>query len=188
MKKPRVQKQMSDEAVKTKTGKTWSEWFGVLDRAGAKKWNHKEITAYLRDEQAVGRWWNQIVAVGYERARGLRAMNQKSSGDFAASGSRTLNAPIGDAYDAWADETTRAKWLGGAKMEISTATKDKSLRAAWDGGKSRFSVMFYEKAGGRCQVTIDHMKLTTAKDVAKMKTYWFAALNRLESHLDAKKQ
>ena len=28
---------MSDEAVKAKTGKSWKEWFALLDKAGAKK-------------------------------------------------------------------------------------------------------------------------------------------------------
>jgi len=28
---------ISDDAVKTKTGKPWKEWFSILDKAGAKK-------------------------------------------------------------------------------------------------------------------------------------------------------
>jgi hypothetical protein len=182
MKKPRVQTQMSDEAVKARTGRVWAEWFEVLDKAGAKKWDHKTITAFLRREQGVGRWWNQMVTVGYERVRGLRAVNQKSSGEFAVSGSRTVGVPVGEAFGAWIDEKRRAKWLGKTAMEITTATKNKSLRALWD-GRTRLSVMFYAKGTARCQVTIDHMKLTSAKDAAKMKNYWFEALNRLVTHL-----
>ena len=34
---------MSDEAVKAKTGKTWKEWFAILDQAGAIKLTHQEI-------------------------------------------------------------------------------------------------------------------------------------------------
>jgi hypothetical protein len=34
---------MSDEAVKSKTGKTWKEWFAILDKAGASKMSHQEI-------------------------------------------------------------------------------------------------------------------------------------------------
>ena len=65
MRKPRESKRMSDEAVKERTGKTWAEWFKTLDQAGAKKWQHKDISAYLRDEQKVGPWWCQMVAVDY---------------------------------------------------------------------------------------------------------------------------
>ena len=68
MKKPKETKRSSDEAVKAKTGKVWAEWFGILDKAGAKKWAHKEISAFLRDKHEVGAWWCQMVAGGL-RAR-----------------------------------------------------------------------------------------------------------------------
>jgi len=56
VKKPREAKRSSDEAVKAKTGKVWAEWFRILDKAGAKKWPHKEIAAYLHDKQNVSAW------------------------------------------------------------------------------------------------------------------------------------
>lgn len=77
VKKPRRTKGMSDESVKERTGKVWAEWFKILDKAGAKKWPHQEIAAYLRDEQKVGPWWGQMISVSYEQARGLREKFQK---------------------------------------------------------------------------------------------------------------
>ena len=59
MKKPREAKRMSDEAVKERTGKTWLEWFKILDKAGAKKWRHQDISAYLAKTHKVGPWWAQ---------------------------------------------------------------------------------------------------------------------------------
>ena len=38
---------VSDEAVRAKTGKAWTEWFAVLDRAGAATLTHREIAAHL---------------------------------------------------------------------------------------------------------------------------------------------
>jgi len=175
----------SDEAVKAKTGKVWREWFAILNKAGAKKWKHKDIAVFLYEKQGVPRWWCQMVAVEYEKAHGLRAEFQTSSGTFAANSGRTLAAPVAKVYKAWTDEKQRRKWLGAAKMEITTATKNKSLRAAWDGNKSRLSVYFYLKGPGKVQVAIDHMKLASAKEVAKMKSYWFAAFNRLEKLVQA---
>jgi hypothetical protein len=32
---------ISDAAVQAKTGKTWTEWFAILDQAGAAAWPHK---------------------------------------------------------------------------------------------------------------------------------------------------
>jgi len=50
MKKPREAKRMSDSAVRERTGKVWAEWFKILDKAGAKKWQHKKISAYLGEK------------------------------------------------------------------------------------------------------------------------------------------
>jgi len=186
MKKPRTQKRMSDEAVKARTGKVWAEWFEILDQAGAKKWQHKEISAYLADSHQVGPWWTQMIAVPYEHARRIRQKFQKCDGEFAASGSRTLNVPMSKLYEAWTDEKLRRRWLPDAKMEITTATRNKSLRAKWDEGKSRLSVNFYAKGAGKAQAAVDHMKLASSKECAKMKNYWFEALNRLESQLAPK--
>ncbi len=69
-------------------------------------------------------------------------------------------------------------------MEITTATKDKSIRAKWDGGTSRVSILFYGKGPQKSQVTVDHMKLASTEGCAKMKAYWFEALNRLEARLN----
>ena len=72
MPKESIQPSMSDEAVESKTGKTWSRWFKHLDAAGAKKMTHQEIVAHLHDQHQVRPWWTQMITVTYEQARGLR--------------------------------------------------------------------------------------------------------------------
>src|SRR5262249_33834090 len=180
-KKPKETKRSSDAAVKAKTGKVWAEWFAILDKAGAKKMPHKEIARYLYEKQKVPGWWAQMVAVGYEHERGLRQKFQDCNGNFAANSSRTLAAPPAKVFQAWTDEKTRQRWLHGANLEITKATHGKSLRAKCD-GDSRLSVYFYP-SGKKTRVAVDHMKLATSKDVLKMKSFWFEALNRLESLL-----
>jgi hypothetical protein len=182
MKKPRETKRSSDEAVKASTGKVWAEWFRILDKAGAKKMPHKEISAHLHDKQNLSPWWSQMVAVAYEHERGLRQKFQKCDGEFSASSSRTIPVPLSKAYAAWTDERLRERWLPDAPMEITTATPGKSLRAKWN-ADARLSVTFYGKGPGKAQVAVDHMKLANSRECAKLKTFWFAALNRLESLL-----
>jgi len=123
-----------------------------------------------------------MVSVGYEHERGLRQKFQKCDGEFSASGSRTLAVPLAKAYAAWTDEKLRAKWLPDAPMEITSATPGKYVRAKWDGG-TRLSVGFVSKGPEKAQVAVDHEKLANSSECAKMKSYWFAALNRLESFL-----
>jgi hypothetical protein len=178
-KKPKETKRSSDAAVKARTGRVWAEWFAILDKAGAKEWPHKNIAAYLRDKRKVPGWWSQMVAVGYEHERGLRAKFQNCNGDFAANSSKTFVAPVAKLYQAWTDEKCRNRWLPDADIEITTATKGKSLRAKW-GGDTRLSVYFYPSGTEKAQVVVDHMKLTSSKESTKMKAYWFNALNHLD--------
>jgi hypothetical protein len=182
MKKPRETKRSSDEAVKAKTGKVWAEWFRILDRAGARKMPHKEIAAYLRDEQHVGPWWGQMVAVAYEHERGIREKFQKCDGEFSASGSRTMAAPMSKAFAAWTDDKLRRRWLPDGKLEITTATPGKYVRGKW--GASRLSVGFVGKGAAKTQVAVDHGKLPSSRESARMKSYWFSALNRLQEMLE----
>lgn len=173
---------MSDEAVESKTGKTWSRWFKHLDAAGAKKMSHQEIVAHLVEKHGVRPWWQQMIAVTYEQARGLRDKHQKPEG-FEISVSRTIDAPLGRAFKAWTDEKTRQQWLP-SNLTIRKATTNKSLRVTWEDGKTSVAVAFYPKGAGRSQVVAQHSKLPDAKAAAKMKKFWAQALDRLKDLIE----
>lgn len=175
---PTEKPRMSDEAVESKTGKTWSRWFKHLDAAGAKKMTHQEIAAHLSDKHDVRPWWTQMIAVTYEQARGLRDTHQKPQG-YEISVSRTIAAPVSKAFKAWTDETVRKKWLP-ANFAIRKATTNKTLRITWEDGKSSVNASFTPKGSGKCQVVAQHGKLPDAKAGAKMKKYWSDALDRLK--------
>lgn len=174
---------IGSDAVRAKTGKSWAEWFAILDKAGAAKWPHKEIASYLH-EQDCGAWWSQMVTVGYEQARGLRVKHQTADG-FSASASKTVDAPIGKLYQAWSDAKLRAKWLpDSADITIRSATKNKVIRIVWTDGKSNVEVRFYPKGEGKSQVTIQRRKLKNTKEVQQVKAYWGKALDQLKALLD----
>jgi uncharacterized protein YndB with AHSA1/START domain len=173
---------MSDAAVQAKTGKTWDEWFKILDKAGGKKMNHKEIVAYLSEKYNVGPWWLQMVTVTYEQARGLREVYQKAKG-YSANSSKTIAAPLAKLYKAWSDAKLRRRWLPEKDIVIRTATPEKSMRITWSDGKTSVSVYFLAKGEAKSQVALEHEKLPDAKAVTKMKTYWAEALGRLQAML-----
>jgi activator of Hsp90 ATPase-like protein len=174
---------MSDAAVQAKTGKTWKEWFAILDKAGARKMGHPEIAEYLGTRQGVGPWWQQMVAVTYEQARGLREKHQKPDG-FQISVSRTLGVPLAKLYKAFANEKSRQAWLAENGLVVRTATASKSMRVTWNDGKTSLEINFYSKGDGKSQVVIQHSKLPNAKASAKMKAYWAKALDRLRVTLE----
>lgn len=175
---------MSDEAVKAKTGKTWAEWFTILDAAGAKKLDHKSIVAILREQHGVGSWWRQMVTVGYERERGLRQVHQNARG-FSASASRTMAVPVTKLFNAWNDRKTRQRWLSKPDFEIRKATPGKSMRITWVDKKTNVDVGFFPKGKAKAQVAVQHDKLADAKAVARMKNFWGKALANLQEILEA---
>ncbi len=176
---------LSSEAVRAKTGKGWDEWFAVLDEAGANQWNHTAIATHLYDKLGCPGWWSQMVAVGYEQERGLRVQNQGCDGDFRVSRSKTLAVPLSRLFKAWSDAKQRARWLGGVKLTVRKATKDKSMRITWEDGKQSVEVNFYAKGDEKSQVSLQHNKLAGAKGVEKMKVFWGEALDRLQAALKA---
>jgi len=171
---------MSDDAVKAKTGRTWAQWFKLLDAAGAKKMNHQQIVAAV-NKHGAGPWWQQMVAVTYEQARGLREKHEKPAG-FEISVSRTIAAPVAKAYRAWTDSRMQKRWLP-ANFKIRKATMNKILRVSWEDGSS-LAVGFYPKGEGKCQVVAQHGKLKDAKAGAKMKKFWADALDRLKEAIE----
>ncbi|HRE13802.1 MAG TPA: hypothetical protein PLD37_06350 [Usitatibacteraceae bacterium] len=171
------------DAVAKATGKAWDRWLALLDAAGAAKMPHKAIAKLLSDRFGVPGWWSQMIAVGYEQARGLREPNQKADG-FAANASRTVAAGLDRLYGAWTDPSLRALWLGAVPVEIRRATDGKSIRLAWKGGESTVEVHFVRKAPGRSQVAVQHGRLSSRAAFERQKSFWGGALDRLKALLE----
>ena len=162
---------IGDQAVKAKTGKDWKQWFALLDRAGAKKLDHRGIVAIV-GRLGAGPWWQQMITVSYEQQRGLREKHQKTGG-FSASASKTVATPVAKLYQAL------EAWLSAENgVEIRKATPGRSLRFTWCDGTD-VTLNFYAKGDAKSQVTVEHEKLAAAPDVARMKKYWGAVLGRL---------
>ena len=170
---------MSDEIVAEKTGRTWQEWVELLDRARATTMTHTAIATLLHEKHDVPGWWCQMVAVGYERIRGLRARGQRRDGKWEASKSKTFAVPVAELFEAWNVAKTRAKWLPG-KVTVRRATPHKSMRLTMPDG-SNVELYFLTK-GGKSVVGVQHTKLASKADADERKKFWaerLAALNEL---------
>jgi hypothetical protein len=173
---------IGDEAVKAKTGKARAEWFKILDAAGAKRMKHAEIATHLHTKLKVPNWWCQMVAVEYEKERGLRETNQRGENNFNAGVSRVVQIPIAKLYKAWADDKVRRSWLKGDVMEITTARRNKSIRAKWN-ETSRVSIMFYAKGPSKSQLVFDEFKIANAAEAIRRKNFWIDAITRMQEFL-----
>jgi uncharacterized protein YndB with AHSA1/START domain len=178
----RIGPRMSDEAVKAKTGKTWQQWFTILDKAGGKKMTHQEIVKYLSTDHGVGSWWQQMVTVTYEQQRGRRAQYEKPDG-YQISVSRTVAAPVATLYEAFGNSKKRAQWLQEEGLVERKATANKSMRVTWNDRKTSLEISFLPKGEDKSQVVVQHSKLPNSSAATKMKKYWGEALDRLRAML-----
>lgn len=174
---------IGSDAVKAKTGRTWAQWGRELDKAGAKSMAHKEIAAMLHEKFAVPPWWSQMVTVGYEQMRGLRDVHMSCRGDYQGSASKTINAPLALLYAAWQDAKARRGWMGAQALTVRKATENKSMRITWP-DETSVEVNFYAKGADKSQVTVQHGKLKSEADVARVKKFWGGALGKLKEGLE----
>lgn len=174
---------VSNEAVRKATGRTWNEWCKLLDAAGCQNLDHKSIVAHVKKHD-VSFWWQQMVTVGYEQARGLRDKHEKSTG-YSISASKTIPVPIDRLYTAWSSARERRKWLGdNASFTVRKATPGKSMRITWIDGKTDVHAYFVHKGPSKSMIAVQHERLPSQTKATAMKKYWSQSLAQLKTFLD----
>ena len=173
---------MSDAAVKNATGCTWERWVNALDYRQAYTWSHRDIAKYLREKYKTPSWWTQMLTVGYERIKGLRAQGQQRSGSYTATRSKTVHAPLGELFAAFENADQRARWL--PDSQVKRATKHKSMRLVLGDG-AQVVVGFTSKGDGKSQVALEQTGLANATAAAECKSFWSKRLEALAVQLSA---
>lgn len=174
----------TEEAVRTNTGRSWDEWFALLDGWDAKKRKHRDIARWLRDEQGVDGWWAQSITVAYEQERGIRAPGQRADGSYSVNASKTVAAPVADLYAAFEDEATRERWLGEFELRVRSARPGKSITADWEDGATRLSISFVAKGPDKSQVALAHEKVADARRADELKAFWRERMAALKKVLE----
>lgn len=167
----------SSEAAVKATGKPWAEWMALLDEAGGREMNHKQLVDHVALHEGVSYWWQQQVAVAYEKSRRLRETHEMPDG-YQISRSKTLAAPVVQVYEAWTDEAIRRRWLPDLALEPRKAQTNKTARFGLNDG-SNIEVRLVEKGTGKTAVTVRHNKISDANASEQWKTYWVEVLERL---------
>jgi hypothetical protein len=173
----------SDDAVQKATGRTWADWVAALDAAEAHRMSHRDIVRRVDEtDGAIGGWWCQSVAVGYERIRGLREVGQRRDGAFEASKSRTLPVDVSTLYAMFADARRRKKWLPQGPKRVRTALADKSIRLDWEDG-TQVNLHFVPKGVAKSSVAVQHTKLAGKVAANRAKAFWQERLDALDDVL-----
>jgi hypothetical protein len=185
---------VSDAKIRERTGHGLDHWFDVLDRFRAVQKGHTAAARHLYDEHGVPGWHAQGITVAYERARGVRAVNQRCDGEFEVSVSKVVAAGAIEIVDALTRKALRGRWTKSADPQLSNALADALDSPSSKGvvvrndGQARFrykwddtivQLYLYPKAGGKVSVVITNSKLADAAAVEARRAQWREALNAL---------
>lgn len=196
---------ISNESIKAATGRTWPEWFEILDGAGAMKLPHKQIAQWLYDNHLQKGWWCQSITVGYEKARGLRVLGQTADAGFQLGAQKTVPISPSELWDfifspdglrLWLGQTTDFKLVKGAtyslldgtRGEVRAIDEGKRVRLTWQPidwlHPSTLQLYFLPTPGGT-SLRVHHEKLADQKTRQDMVRHWRATLTALTEAVSA---
>jgi hypothetical protein len=177
-----------------KTGHGLDHWFAVLDRFGAVEKGHTAAARHLYDDHEVPGWYSQGITVAYERARGVRALNQRCDGEYEVSVSKVIAADTTRVIKAFTDARMRKRWIGKADPKLAAAltaaVTDKAskgfvvrpdgqtrFRYKWDGSTVQFYL--YPKPAGKTSLVVQHTRLAGAEAIEAQRARWKTAFGAL---------
>lgn len=180
---PAVEFPTSEEAVLSATGRSYPEWIAVIDAWGGTDRTHTEIARWLATEHGVPGWWAQSVTIAYERARGMRAVHQTTSG-FTVGVTRTMATEPEIALAAFTDPAVRRRWLVEVGLRQRPTMAAGNARFDWPDPPSRLVVYAGAKGAGKTLVSISHERLPDAEAAAREKAAWRQRLGTLKALLE----
>ena len=173
---------VSDAAVQRATGKSWDEWFALLDAWDGTTHNHTDIARHVCETYGIDGWWAQSVTVGYERARGMRALHERPDG-FSMNASKTFPVPVERLFAAFVEHDKRERWLEAVELRLRTHQPPRSARFDVLPGETRLAITFVAKGSEKAAAQLQQDRLADAEDVARWKVLWKEQLALLASYL-----
>lgn len=158
---------MGNGALVAATGRTWVEWFDLLDAAGAAEWTHPQIAAWLGDAHDVPPWWRQSVTVGFEQERGMRLPGQRADGTFEVGASKTMPGDQSVVLEAVIDAVS-----GGIGARPSSTSRQIAYPTArWNLAGGDFVLARANPSkSGKTSVSLTHARMADSAAVAPAKT------------------
>lgn len=189
---------VADAKVLERTGHDLAYWFGVLDAFDAVRQGHTAAARHLREQHGVDGWYSQGITVAYERARGVRAVNQRVDGKFGASVSITVLLAAADVAAWLTSPRRRTRWTAPLDAALArllaAAVKGTAPKGLWlhSSGQYRcrhrwadgvFQLMLMPKSGDRTTILVEHSLVSTRASVENYRRQWRAALTALANVL-----
>lgn len=169
---------MNKQLVAT-TGRSFDDWFDILDNAGAESWPHWRIKRYLGGKRKNDEWWASAVAEAYERARGFNPARSA----YSARATKTIHASVKEVWKLIDNEDERRAWLDIELEERSRQTPSALYCELADGSKVTISLRENTSSASNktktTLVTIRHSGLANEASLDETKAFWRSALATL---------
>ena len=170
----------------------------MLDAFGAVAKGHTASARHLSDDHGVDGWYAQGITVAYERARGVRGLNQRCDGEYEVSVSKVITATTPELVKAFSGARERKSWTDGldvtfvnalaaalparvAKGFVLKADGQARFRFKWNNTTVQLNV--YPKPGGKVSLVATNSKLSSAAMVEERRTRLRAALAAVSTFL-----
>jgi hypothetical protein len=185
---------LSDAKSIEKTGHGLEHWFAVLDAFGAVEKGHTKAADHLYSEHGVPGWYCQGITVAYERARGVRAMNQRCDGAYEVSVSKVMAAAPSQIIKAlkagrWSDGvdedlvTSLASAIKDKKSKGFVTRADGQARFRYKWGATTVQFNMYPKGAAKTSFVVQHMNLEGAESVEAYRAKWKAAFGAIADYV-----
>lgn len=201
-----AQNEMSAAAVRKATGKSWDEWFTLLDKFGGPAKGRREMNVFLYDKHKVDAWWTATIVVEYERARKVVEKDGSPKG-YNICVTKAIKAKPQQLFDAFTKPAELAKWFGaGTKVDLreggSFSNPDgnrgqfkkinpgKTLRFTWEGERHapvELVEVKLQPSGAKCSLLLTHDRIQNREVADGMRAAWGAAFETLKAQLEGTK-
>jgi uncharacterized protein YndB with AHSA1/START domain len=195
---------ISDAAVHKATGQSWAEWTNLLTAAGAREWSHKEIVAWLAANTKLSGWWQQSVAVGFERATGRRAPGQTADAGFQVGVRATVGAPLEVVWNALTSPAGKKVWLDSDNviLEPNAAYRGRdgshgeirvvrpldrirfTRRSRGEPADTTVQIALSASGAGKTAITFHHEKLRSTEEREAARRHWKALAERMKEIIE----
>lgn len=197
----------SSASVLKHTSRSWDEWIGILEKAGARQLEHAEIAALLKRKFKLTAWWQHAVAWGFEVHIGRKVEGRNAKGRWSLTATKSLHAPAKDVWAYLVGEEGQSKWLktldaisiepkatfeteDGFYGEIRTMKKGERLRFSWsdpDWDRPSYVQMYaMKRPKEKCLMVFMHTDLPDSRSRDEMRSRWKTVLEELQSELTSR--
>lgn len=194
---------ITDDAVKAATGKTFSEWFAVIEAEAPSK-GRRDVIQHLYDLMGRGSmtWWATTVWVEYERSKGVVNKKDGLAEGYNICVTKTIAASPDAVYAAFT-EAGKNDWLQAGAAQEGSEFKTKSgnegtwlrlrpgkdVRLAWQSSgvphRTTVDATFADKGAGKTGITLIHARIQTREEADGLRNAWGAAFDELKRKLES---